>query len=534
MSPPYPWAGELANLLTEPSIERPLGTGHLTPPTNYLPWLTTLFPETYTQPLASYHHEFWQWVWQRTPEQSATGVFIWPRGFSKTTNAERAVVKFAAAGFKYILYVKGTQEASDDAVQNIEAILGGEQVAAHYPLLADRAVNKYGASKGWRRNRLRTAAGVVVDAAGLDTKIRGLLIENQRPDVIVIDDVDDTSDTEETTKKKLKKIKSDIIPAGAPNRVILAVQNLINPHGIFTRLAGVNPDLQADFLLEREVSGPHPAVRGLEYKLQAQPDGRRVYKITAGVSTWPEGRPIPVLESEMNEIGADTFVEEKQHEVMQAKGSLYEGFDLTSLLIPYPPLDVFEDIQVWVDPAVTDKDSSDSNGIRAGGRVGETGLGGLRTGLIVGLYSWEGRDSVDSMMRRAIEIAVELKASTLGVETNQGGDTWEVVFDATWDKMLTEELIPPSTPKPRFAQVKATVATGGKRERWQLARAARQRGDFMEAVGTHGTLFKALRRLPETKPYDLADVDEWMRQALVTTPLPPAPPRARGFSGYSP
>lgn len=511
-----------------PSIERPLGEGQLTPPSDYLSWLTTLYPETYTKPLAAYHHEFWKWIWARTPEQSATGVFIWPRGFSKTTNAERAVVKFAAAGFRYILYVKGTQEASDDAVQNIEAILGGEQVAAHYPLLADRAVNKYGASKGWRRNRLRTAAGVIVDAAGLDTKIRGLLIEGQRPDVIVIDDVDDTADTEEATKKKLRKIKSDIIPAGAPNRVILAVQNLINPHGIFTRLAGVNPDLQADFLLEREVSGPHPAVRGLEYALQAQPDGRRVYKITAGVSTWPEGRPIPLLESEMNEIGADTFVEEKQHEVMQAKGSLYEGFDLPSLLLPYPDLAVFEDIHVWVDPAVTDKDSSDSNGIRAGGRVGETGLGGLRTGLVIGLYSWEGRDSVDSMMRRAIQKAVELKASTLGIETNQGGDTWEVVYDATWDKLTGEGAFPPSTPKPRFVQAKATTATGGKRERWQIARAARQRGEYLEAIGTHGGLFKALGRLPEKKPYDLADVDYWLWDALnATDQLPPS-----GIAGY--
>lgn len=508
-----------AELLSAPSTS--LGTGQRTPPERYQDWLLTLYPETYTKPLAPYHHEFWEWVWARRPDQSATGVFIWPRGFSKTTNAERAVVRFAAAGFKYILYVKGTQEASDDAVQNIEAILGGEQVGAHYPLLADRAVNKYGNSKGWRRNRLRTAAGVIVDAAGLDTKIRGLLIEGQRPDVIIIDDVDDTNDDERATAKKLRKIKSDIIPAGAPNRVIMAVQNLINPHGIFTRLAGVNPDHPADFLLERTVSGPHPAVVGLEYALEPQPDGRRIYRITAGRSTWPEGRPIAALESEMNEIGADTFIEEKQHEVMNFKGSLYEGLDLDSLLVDFPPLELLEDVHVWVDPAVTDTKDSDSNGIRAGGRFPD--------GRVVGLYSWEGRDSVENMMERGILKAVELRASTLGVETNNGGDTWITVYNAVWEKLVARGAIAPNTPKPRFRQVKATSETGGKRERWQLARAARERGEFVEAIGTHETLFKALRRLPERKPYDLADVDEWLRQALHR----PAPGRRPGGHSVS-
>lgn len=506
-SPPYQhhWASDLTTeLLSAPSTD--LGTGTRTPPEDYLTWLQTLYPQTYTRALADYHHEFWKWIWQRRPDESATGVFIWPRGFSKTSNAERAVVKLAAAGFRYILYVKGTQEGADDAVQNIGAILEAPQVAAHYPLLSDREVNKYGASKGWRRNRLRAAAGVIVDAAGLDTKIRGLLIEGQRPDVIVIDDVDETSDTLEATNKKLKRLKADIIPAGAPNRVIMAMQNLINPHGIFTRLAGVNPDLPADFLLERTVSGPHPAILGLEYGLEPQEDGRRIYRITGGVSTWPAARPISVLESEMNEIGADTFIEEKQHEVMNARGSLYEGFDFSTLLRPFPDLATLEDVHVWVDPAVTDKKSSDSNGIRAGGR--------LPSGQVIGLYSWEGRDSVDAMMRRAILKAVELRASTLGIETNQGGDTWITVFRATWQDLIDAGEIPRDASKPRLQQVKATAESGGKRERWQLARAARERGEYLEAIGTHETLLRSLRRLPESKPYDLADVDEWLRQAL--------------------
>lgn len=141
--------------------------GHGAPaPAEPLPWLETLFPSTYTRPLAHFHTEFWSRIWSMRPERSATEFYIWPRGFSKTTNAERAVIALAARGFKYILYVKATQDQANDAVQNIAAVLESPEVERHYPLLSQRQVNKFGHSKGWKRDRIRTASGVIIDAAG--------------------------------------------------------------------------------------------------------------------------------------------------------------------------------------------------------------------------------------------------------------------------------------------------------------------------------------------------------------------------------
>lgn len=491
-----------------------------------VPWLQALFPRTYTRPLADFHEEFWKRMWAHTPGRPATEVYIWPRGFSKTTNAERAVVRLAAAGFRYILYVKETQEQADDAVQNIAAVLESPEIGTYYPLLGQKDLNKFGTSKGWRRSRLRTASGVVVDAAGLDTSIRGLLLEGNRPDVILLDDLDGKHDTLKTTARKIKTLTSDILPAGAPSRVVIALQNIINPHGIFTRLADLDPEHPADFLMDRVVSGPHPAVRGMEFELSGtNAEGRPVYRITAGVSSWPAARPLALLEAELNQMGPTQFIEEKQNEVGALSGNLYEGFDLDKTLRDAPDLSEFEDVAVVCDPAVTATDNSDSNGIRAGGR--------LPGGKVVGLYSWEGRDTTDGMMRRACLKAVELKASQVVIETNQGGDTWIAVYAQTWAALVTEGLILLNTPKPRLVQVKASVATGGKRERWQVALSARERGEFVEARGTHLSLFASLKRLPEYKPYDLADADAWLREVLSRKSAPDPDFSLDGFSGYA-
>lgn len=503
-----------------PPPDRPLGNGDPAP-AHYLDWLHTLFPRTYSRPLADFHHEFWERIWAMSPDQSATEFYIWPRGFSKTTNIERAVIALAARGFRYILYVKETQDQAEDSVRNIGAVLGTPEVAAYYPLLADRAVNRFGASKGWRRDRLSTASGVIVDAAGLDTSIRGLLNEGSRPDVIILDDLDGKHDTQRTTQRKITTLVSDIIPAGAPVRAVIGVQNIINPHGIFTRLADLSPEFPANFLMDRFVSGPYPAIYDMEYAQVGLNDhGRPVYKITGGRSSWEGARPLPVLEAELNQMGPTAFIEEKQNEVGALEGELYASFDLEGTLIDAPPLEVFEDIIVVCDPAVTAHDGSDSNGIRVGGRVAYAAQGsaaGLVPGTIVGLYSWEGRDTVDGMLTRALLRAVEFRASRVALETNQGGDTWITAYNATWENLVASADFPSitaDTPRPRLEQVKATTATGGKRERWQMTLGARERGEMREARGTHHLLFKSLRRLPEHKPYDLADADAWLERLL--------------------
>lgn len=486
---------------------------------DYKEWLQLIFPNTFVGTLAPYHEQFWEWLWGLRPGQSTNPfVAIWPRGFSKTTNAEIAMVYAAARGYKYALYVKSTQSQADDAVSNIAQRLESPMIEQYYPSLADRQVNKYGASKGWRRNRLMTRSGFAVDALGLDTAKRGAKLNDSRPDFLVIDDVDAKHDTVAATEKKIASITSSLIPALNPESVVLVVQNLVTPHGIVSRLAGVQPEgiPEADFLSNRVVSGPHPALEGFEYEMSEQ-DGKRYWRITSGEPTW-EYMTVERLEYQLNRMGPTSFIDEVQNEVQDLDGGLFDK----SLFrhINFSDLPELEDVNIWVDPAVTSTNKSDNQGVIADGRDAE--------GNLYRLYSWEGIESPTAVLRRVALKALDLKASTVGIEANQGGELWTPSFNTAWKDLVEEGLIPEDAPRPYVIEEKVTIADGPKRARWQkMLMEGYERGTIYHVMGTHEVLERSLRRLPIHKPYDLADTAYLSWFNLISQPMSSTYTRSR-------
>ncbi len=271
-------------------------------------WMARLFPDL--EHFAAHHAWFWERVWDITPNvRPEPTVAIWGRGGGKSQSAEMATVALGAMGRrKYALYCSGNQEQADKHLDSIAAMLESSVIERDYPGMANRAVNKYGSSRGWRRNRLTTASGFVVDAVGLQTGTRGVKFENQRPDLMILDDVDELTDTLEATEKKIHTLTHTLLPAGSPDLAVIAIQNVIIPDGIFARLS---PDAEepATFLADREVSGPIPAVWNLAY---AQDDRGRV-TITGGESSW-DGQPLTLAQQQINDWGIDAFLGEAQHQ----------------------------------------------------------------------------------------------------------------------------------------------------------------------------------------------------------------------------
>jgi hypothetical protein len=276
-------------------------------------WLYELFPDYCTAPFAQRHAEFWQHV-DGISADSTPDPFVspWPRGGAKSTSAELGGVKAGVTGRRrYAWYVSETQDQADKHVENMAALLESDSVAKHYPDHAERKVNKFGASRGWRRNRLRTAGGFTVDALGLDTAARGLKVEEQRPDLIILDDIDNRHDTPATTAKKIATITTSILPAGANNVAVWVIQNLIIPDGFVSRLV----DGRADYLSRRIVSGPHPAIRDFKWEyVEDGETGTRRAMITEGEATW-EGQSLAVCQHLIDTIGILAFLRECQHEV---------------------------------------------------------------------------------------------------------------------------------------------------------------------------------------------------------------------------
>lgn len=307
-------------------------------PEDWEDWVKALFPSYVVHPFAERHVELWEWAWAVELETAPSPfVAAWPRGGGKTTTGELVATALGVRGVRrYAWYVNETQDKADKNVENIATQLEGTSVAKHYPMHANRAVSKYGSSRGWRRNRLRTSGGFTVDAVGLDTAARGLKVDDQRPDLIILDDLDGKQDSLATTAKKIETITTSILPAGATNVAVLFLQNLILRDGVMTRVV----DGRADFLTRRILSGPHPAIDGFKYEWRENGDGTRTPEITAGTPTWA-GQGLEVCQRTIERIGPTAFLKELQHKVKEVgEGIVLKEFDALANVQAWSDLDL--------------------------------------------------------------------------------------------------------------------------------------------------------------------------------------------------
>jgi hypothetical protein len=296
-------------------------------PEHWDKWTVGLFPNLFNKPFSERHIELWEWFEALRRGIKPSAFFaIWPRSGGKSTNVEAGVVSVGAnEQRKFCLYVRGIQDKANESVQNISSMLESESVARYYPLLTERKLGKYGNSKGWKVNTLRCANGFNVVALGFDAAVRGIKIEEFRPDLIVLDDIDSLGDTLDTTNKKIEVLTKSILPAGSDDVAVVGIQNLIKWNGIFHKIA----QNKADFLLNRTVSGPYPAMEDLQYK--TLPDG--TFYITGGNATW-EGQNIETCQDQMNDWGEDAFLHEAQHLVHKRTGRVYHAFTQENIYQP--------------------------------------------------------------------------------------------------------------------------------------------------------------------------------------------------------
>lgn len=498
-------------------------------------WVKALFAEFANKPFAGHHVEFWDWVWAiERNVRPVPFVAIWPRGGAKSSSAEMACVAIGARRVRrYAWYICESQTQADTHVQTIADLLESAAVQYSFPALAQRRVGIHGNSRGWRRNRLSTASGLTIDAIGLDTARRGSRMREARPDFMVFDDIDGRHDSAHVTEKKKEIITTSLLPAGSSDLAVLMVQNLIHPDSVFSQLS----DGRAEFLHGRQISGPHKAVNGLVCE-RRESDGR--YVIVSGEATW-EGQPLEICEEQINEWGITAFEHEAQHEVDVPPGGIWDNHEFRRCTFEEVP-DLVEGC-VWVDPAVTETDASDSHGIQVDGRAAD--------GRIYRLYSWEQITSPEDSIWRATIKALEFGFDTVGIETDQGGDTWRSVYRNVLREMrdILKALVaaerttiddPPEVAEagrkalaafdqikvgqirafldayadgdlrfPRFKSAKAGQGHGSKVHRNQQMLADYERGRIVHVIGTTEVLEKALRRFPKTKPLDLADVAYW-------------------------
>lgn len=415
-------------------------------------WLAKYFPRAAFAPMpdGGRHARLWEWFEALQPGvRTKPRAEFWPRGGGKSSTVELGVVRLgtrmvehdgqARPARQFVLYVSGTQ---DQANQHVEAIRQKFE-----DLGVGRKVGKYGHSKGWKVDLLRTETGFNVLALGLDAASRGVKLDDFRPDLIVLDDIDSRHDKPEAVKKKIQTLTESILPTGAPDCAVLFIQNLIHSESIASKLENGT----ADFLLTRERSQAEPAVIGLEYEVV---DG--VYKITGGVATWA-GQDLETCEYQMNRDGRASFLREAQHETDESDEGLWQAEWIEDGRIARVDLPPLERVVVGVDPS----GGAGQWGIVAKGRAGHgerahyyvledaTPADGTPTGI-----------SVDE----AIDCYVRNEADCFALETNFGGDMAETILRrAAADKGVA-------------IRIKTVVASRGKQLRAEPAAELAEKG----------------------------------------------------------
>lgn len=372
-------------------------------------WTKRMFPKVFSAPFATFHEEFWEWLWAIHYGEPVDDPFVgvWFRGAAKSSSAEAGAVALGVRGRRrYVVYVRATQDQADNSVGNITALLEHPSVERWYPQHSRPALSKTGSSLGWRRNRVRTKGGFTVDALGLDVAARGVKVEEQRPDLIIFDDIDELHDSPTKTKKKIETLTKSLLPAGSDLTAVVGIQNLIIRHGIFSQLV----DGRAPFLVRRKLSGPHPAVEGLKTEMHALEDGRRLPVITGGRAVW-EGMDLESCQRLMDKIGLPSFLTECQHELDKKEGALWTSAEI-SRVDKAPPL---KRIGIAVDPS----GGGDDIGIIA------AGLGHDGRAYVLADSTQEGSEGPLNWGRASVDLYDELEADFIVGERNFGGDMVE-------------------------------------------------------------------------------------------------------------
>ncbi len=465
--------------------------GALKAPDDPITWATAMFPSLFTRSFGKMHEDVFNWAWSiELNKIHPPLVAVWSRGFGKSTVCEASTIMVGARGTrKYALYVSATQELADQHVASIRDMAETAIMRTYYPVFSKPKLSKEGHSRGWRRNRLVFGNGFTIDSVGLDTAKRGSKMMDQRPSYFILDDIDEKGDGPAITQKKIDTVFTSLLPAGSKDATVLAVQNMIIDTGIFAKLAQSDPP----FMKDRILSGPFPALENFEWWYDE--DGKIDI---SGVPTW-SGFTIPEIRNTINTVGITAFKSEYQHEIVD-EDSLFAGVKFNS--IPRNQVPPLISVVVAVDPAVTNKEGSDSHGICCMGMDGK--------GKKYILDFWEKRATPEIAIKKALYFAVKYDATLVRIESNQGGDTLLFMWDAIVESSgLSYERIP------GVELVRATASTGSKMERASQMLLDYELQKMYHVEGAHKELLEsALLRFPSRPPDDGVDACYWAWNGL--------------------
>jgi predicted phage terminase large subunit-like protein len=157
-------------------------------------------PAHFTKPMAPLHQDLLEEVRSSIAVQGRTNsVVALPRGFGKTTIVTLGVPAWAVCNElrKYIIIVSDASEQSDAQLENLK-----KEFEENPRILED-----FGELKGevWAVGHIITTNGVTIESLGAGKKIRGRKFRQNRPDLIIFDDIENEEEAASPKQREARK-----------------------------------------------------------------------------------------------------------------------------------------------------------------------------------------------------------------------------------------------------------------------------------------------------------------------------------------
>lgn len=319
-------------------------------------------------------------------------VFCVPRGHAKSTIIKLGIILFLRySSIKFALYASLTKGIALRACLDIIDWLKSEQEIAVWGKMQQIKHNESEGlfiyiintpDYGWKK--------IILKCLGADQQVRGTLIDNQRPQLIIMDDIEDndTAATDESQAKLDTWMMGNLLKAGARKAVRIVLGNMINKRTMLYRLSKDpkwNPTVYGAIIRDKKTGNLIPLWKGL-WNLKALLEDYNEYRSKGVGHVWVY---------EMMNMTQDTVFKVSMN---------------SALLIPRPnPENVLEGV-ICLDPAFGQNAWNDESALTVHVRIE-----GLSIPCVV--ETRKGRWTEDRLLDEMIELSYYWNLSTWGIES---------------------------------------------------------------------------------------------------------------------
>lgn len=296
-----------------------------------------------TSPVPFFHYgEIWPLLTDTAMQRVLLAI---PRDHAKTTLSKLAVVwYFLFTNHRFCVYLSNTNTIAKNACKDIMGYFNSPNFIATYgkikPIKESETDSLWIFEVPMADGRVKKC---ILRAVGAGQQMRGINIDNQRPDIAVVDDVEDLENTDsEILQKKLDRwIYGPFIKALARRKKIIWLGNMLQKTSLLSRLSQMprwNP-VVFGAIVQDKVTG--------EFK-----------------PLWPARWSMEELVADFQEYVEQGLVETWMCEMMNMPGHGVDGF--TQDQVYYQPLPEMDDLlATWLilDPAFGENATNDDSSI---------------------------------------------------------------------------------------------------------------------------------------------------------------------------